>query len=183
MKSVFQPPRLTGSLGHQPTINPGVVSSRVNVAAGLSSHKKRAAAQSPFAPFGKAGWGDVENGFVGKPECKSGGGAILTHPAVVMPPNPQDPLQEKIIKRSLIVGITGRDRAYLAELVRYIHLNPVRARIVADMDALERYPYAGHSALMGRAKRYWQDTQGVLSRFGKTIGVARRHYRQFVHAG
>jgi REP element-mobilizing transposase RayT len=80
-------------------------------------------------------------------------------------------------------SILCQEDAYLAELVRYIHLNPVRARLVPDMDALDRYPYAGHSVLVGHAKRDWQDTQAVLGRFGKTIRVARRHYRQFVKAG
>src|SRR4030067_526627 len=72
---------------------------------------------------------------------------------------------------------------YLAELVRYIHLNPLRAKLVADRRELDRYPYTGHSALMGRVKRDWQDTQAVLSCFGRTIRVARRHYRQFVESG
>ena len=80
-------------------------------------------------------------------------------------------------------SILCQEDAYLLELVRYIHLNPVRARLVADVDALERYPYAGHSVLMGHVKGDWQDTQAVLGRFGKTVRVARSHYRQFVQAG
>ena len=80
-------------------------------------------------------------------------------------------------------SIPCQEDAYLAELVRYIHLNPVRARIVADMDGLDRYPYAGHSVLMGYVKREWQDTRNVLSRYGKSTEAARRHYRQFVQEG
>ena len=80
-------------------------------------------------------------------------------------------------------SILCQEDAYLLELVRYIHLNPVRARLVADVDALERYPYAGHGVLMGHVKGDWQDTQAVLGRFGKTVRVARSHYRQFVQAG
>ena len=80
-------------------------------------------------------------------------------------------------------SILCQEDAYLLELVRYIHLNPVRARLVADVDTLDRYPYAGHSVLMGHVKRGWQETQGVLGRFGKTVRVARSHYRQFVQAG
>jgi hypothetical protein len=77
----------------------------------------------------------------------------------------------------------SRIDAYLAELVRYIHLNPLRAGLVPDIAARDRYPYAGHSVLMGHAKRDWQDTQRILSRYGKTIRAARTHYRQFVQAG
>jgi REP element-mobilizing transposase RayT len=80
-------------------------------------------------------------------------------------------------------SILCQEEAYLAELVRYIHLNPVRARIVADIQGLDRYPYAGHSVLMGHVKREWQDTRNVLSRYGKTTEVARRHYRLFVQEG
>jgi hypothetical protein len=57
--------------------------------------------------------------------------------------------------------------------VRYIHLNPVRAQLVSDLRALSRYPYCGHSVLMGRQKQPWQDDQYVLSHFGKTTGTAR----------
>ena len=35
------------------------------------------------------------------------------------------------------------------ELVRYIHLNPLRARLVADIKELNEYPWCGHSVLMG----------------------------------
>src|SRR6266540_71048 len=34
---------------------------------------------------------------------------------------------------------------YLAALIRYIHLNPVRARLVRDPEA---YPYSGHRAYL-----------------------------------
>ncbi len=39
---------------------------------------------------------------------------------------------------------------YFLELIRYIHLNPVRAGIVSDIDSLGSYRYAGYGALMGR---------------------------------
>jgi hypothetical protein len=48
-------------------------------------------------------------------------------------------------------SILFEEEPYLLELVRYIHLNPVRAGLVADLAALGRYPYAGHLVLiMGR---------------------------------
>jgi hypothetical protein len=50
-----------------------------------------------------------------------------------------------------------REDAYLAELVCYIHLNPIRAGIINDLTDLSRYPYSGHAALMGRALHSWQD--------------------------
>ena len=50
---------------------------------------------------------------------------------------------------------------YLKELVRYIHLNPLRAGLFDDLKALDKYPFCGHSAVMGRKSRTWQDTDGV----------------------
>jgi len=72
---------------------------------------------------------------------------------------------------------------YLLELVRYIHLNPVRARKVADLDALDRYPHSGHAVLMGNLKHPWQDTDTILSLFGRKSAAARRAYRSFVERG
>ena len=47
---------------------------------------------------------------------------------------------------------------YLKELVRYIHLNPLRAKIVKDLKELKSYPYCGHSVLLGKMKYVWQDS-------------------------
>ena len=35
-----------------------------------------------------------------------------------------------------------------------------------NIKRLNVYPWAGHSAIMGRVKRTWQDTEAVLSYFG-----------------
>jgi putative transposase len=80
-------------------------------------------------------------------------------------------------------SILCQEDAYLLELVRYIHLNPIRARLVENVDELGRYPFSGHSVLMGKAKRSWQETQWVLGTFGKDLGPARRAYRAFVEKG
>jgi len=78
--------------------------------------------------------------------------------------------------------ICQEDR-YFQELVRYIHLNPLRAKIVTDLKELDRYSYCGHSALMGKKKRQWQDIEYVLGFFGKRIGKARKEYRSYVEKG
>ncbi len=72
---------------------------------------------------------------------------------------------------------------YLGELVRYLHLNPLRAGLVEGLDALERFPWCGHSAILGRIPRPWQAVTEVLKQFGPTMRVARRRYREFVAAG
>ena len=72
---------------------------------------------------------------------------------------------------------------YLLELVRYLHLNPLRAHVVATLAALDRYPWTGHSAVLGTVPRPWQDTRTVLAQFGPTTARARKAYRAFVAAG
>ena len=72
---------------------------------------------------------------------------------------------------------------YFLELVRYIHLNPFRAKIVNNMSELDRYAWSGHSVIMGRRKHAWQDDEEVLGYFGKRKGPARQAYRQFVADG
>lgn len=45
-------------------------------------------------------------------------------------------------------SIVVQEDAYFKELVRYIHLNPLRAGLVRSMAELDRYPWSGHSSLM-----------------------------------
>jgi hypothetical protein len=72
---------------------------------------------------------------------------------------------------------------YLLELVRYLHLNPVRAGVVPDLEALKSFPWSGHSALLGTVPRPWQETQTILAQFGASPRRARAAYRAFVAAG
>jgi hypothetical protein len=58
----------------------------------------------------------------------------------------------------------------------------LRAGIVDDIKELNSCPWSGHSAIVGRVKRAWQDTRYVLSYFGKGI-MARRNYIKFVAEG
>lgn len=80
-------------------------------------------------------------------------------------------------------SILCQEDPYLLELVRYIHLNPIRAKQVSNMNTLEKYPFCGHSVIMGQLKNDWQDVKGVLRLFGKNITQARRKYRDFVSKG
>ncbi len=41
---------------------------------------------------------------------------------------------------------------YLLELIRYIHLNPLRAKLVEDLKGLDNYLWTGHSVLLGERK-------------------------------
>ncbi len=80
-------------------------------------------------------------------------------------------------------SILCQEDAYLLELVRYIHLNPLRINIVRDLKELQEYPYCGYSAFFIKGYRPWQDTDYVLKRFHDQVAVARRLYREFVEKG
>jgi putative transposase len=51
------------------------------------------------------------------------------------------------------------------------------------MKKLDIYPYAGHSALIGKMALAWQNTSYILGLFGEKVSPARRQYRAFVEKG
>jgi REP element-mobilizing transposase RayT len=79
-------------------------------------------------------------------------------------------------------SIVCQEDAYLKELVRYIHLNLLRAGLVKDLKELGRNPWSGHSALIGKVKRKWQNTGYVLSYFGSAKN-AKKNYLQYIIEG
>ena len=79
-------------------------------------------------------------------------------------------------------SIVCQEDVYLKELVRYIHLNLLRAGLVKDFNELNRNSWSGHSALAGKVKRGWQNTKYVLSFFGSS-GNSRRNYLRYVKKG
>jgi putative transposase len=79
-------------------------------------------------------------------------------------------------------SIVCQEDRYLKELVRYIHLNLLRTGLVKNLKELDRNPWSGHSALVGKVNRDWQATEYVLSFFGDS-GNARKNYIQYVKEG
>ena len=69
--------------------------------------------------------------------------------------------------------------SYLKSLVRYIHLNPVVAGMVAEPMA---YRWSSHRDYLGQRTVPWLDTDFVLETFGATVGVARVRYAQFMRS-
>jgi len=91
---------------------------------------------------------------------------------------------------------------YLLELIHYIHLNPLRAKLVQDLKDLDKYSWTGHSAILGKRKNPLvpypssnkkrenpekslaeKTIEDVLLRFVDKLNEARRRYRQFVKNG
>jgi len=77
-------------------------------------------------------------------------------------------------------SIICQEDIYLKELVRYIHLNPLRAGIVRNISQLNNYAYSGHSVLIDRKQCQWQDSRYILSFFGNRVGKARSNYLEYV---
>ena len=74
--------------------------------------------------------------------------------------------------------LCDRDQ-YLLSLVRYIHLNPVRAGLVEEP---EGYRWSGHQEYLGDRETL-VDTGRVLGMFSEKLSQARRRYRNFVNEG
>lgn len=80
-------------------------------------------------------------------------------------------------------SIVCEEDPYFKELVRYIHLNPLRAGQVASLARLDRYPWCGHAAVLGKSQHPWQDVDFLLKWFGQQKPVARKRYLSFLQAG
>lgn len=75
------------------------------------------------------------------------------------------------------------EESYFLELVRYIHLNPLRAGLVDTLENLAAYPWCGHAVVLGKRSMQGQTTDEVLGRFGKTQKAARIKYLAFIADG
>lgn len=80
-------------------------------------------------------------------------------------------------------SILCQEEPYLLELVRYIHLNPLRAGIVSTLEELQRYRYCGHGRILGHNPPAWMAIDELLLRFGARPVAARTAYSAFVAAG
>jgi len=95
-------------------------------------------------------------------------------------------------KRHLRVGhlfqnryksIICQEDAYLLELIRYIHLNSIRAGLCSSLDELKRSALTGHSAILRTAKYDWYPPEPPLAHFGRSETSARRIYLEFMKDG
>ena len=80
-------------------------------------------------------------------------------------------------------SVLCQENAYFKELVRYIHLNPLRAGAVSDLKGLAARRYCGHGVLMGKRQCPWQDADFVQAAFGGSLRAFRRRYADFLRAG
>jgi putative transposase len=67
---------------------------------------------------------------------------------------------------------------YAVELSRYIHLNPVRAKIVATP---ETYPWSSYRSYTQGPTPSWLTTAFIHQGFGQSVAEAQANYQRFVH--
>ncbi len=70
--------------------------------------------------------------------------------------------------------------AYLQELIRYIHLNPVRAKLVKEPEA---WRWSGHREYLGKKKGSLVDSRFPLSLFHPRLVISQELYAAFVRDG
>jgi len=71
--------------------------------------------------------------------------------------------------------------SYCLQLVRYIHLNPVKAGLSSEPSM---YRWSSHRAYLDDTRRpLWLNVADVLSHFGDDATKARRAFEEFVRAG
>jgi REP element-mobilizing transposase RayT len=76
--------------------------------------------------------------------------------------------------------LCDRDR-YLLALLKYIHYNPLRAKIA---ESLDQYPWSSHRAYFAKTGRSeFLDTDLVLRMFSENKGRARKQYAMFMNDG
>jgi len=79
--------------------------------------------------------------------------------------------------RSVLVEVVS----YAKELSRYVHLNPVRSRIV---DRPERFEWSSYGYYLGSARpEKWLETASILRMFGEDAAASQRAYVEFVIQG
>jgi len=82
--------------------------------------------------------------------------------------------------KSALVG----SARYLLEVIRYVHLNPVRARIVPSLNLLSEYPWTSHHEIMRSGIFPWEEFPEAYNFFsdgGKTDRISL--YLVFLAAG
>jgi len=77
-------------------------------------------------------------------------------------------------------AIICQKNTYLLELIRYVHVNPIRAGVVKS---ITHYPWTSYRSYLKNKKDKLIDADDVLAQFGHDRITARRYFQQFVRAG
>ena len=78
-------------------------------------------------------------------------------------------------------SILVQEEVYFVRLVKYIHLNPLKAHIVDELSALRSYKWCGHGSLLGVMNTPWQNTEYVLSKFRNESLSSENQYLKYLN--
>jgi len=77
-------------------------------------------------------------------------------------------------------SILCQEETYLLQLIRYIHLNPLKEKLINTLDELDDYQYCGNSFLLNSNPIPRQETNEVLEHFAKNSIVAKQKYKGYL---
>ncbi len=80
-------------------------------------------------------------------------------------------------------SILCEEERYLLALVRYIHLNPIRAKVVKTLKDLDRYAWSGHRMILGKVEEQWMGGDYIRGCFGEGGKKAIEKYCRFMAEG
>lgn len=72
---------------------------------------------------------------------------------------------------------------YMFELVRYIHLNPLRAGLVRSVSELAEYPWTGHHAMIHGDEHIWHPVTRLLGEYSSDIEEGLKAYEAHLSVG
>ena len=77
-------------------------------------------------------------------------------------------------------SILVQEEMYFLNLMKYIHLNPLKAGLVTDFQELQEYRWSGHGSIIGVRKYLWHNRLYALSKFGTNIFDSKSRYVKYV---
>lgn len=83
-------------------------------------------------------------------------------------------------------SVLCQDQEYAQQLIRYIHLNPIRGRLVKNLNQLKSWKWCGHAFLVNRRNALganFQEHSETLRRFGRTESRATDNYLTYLSEG
>lgn len=80
-------------------------------------------------------------------------------------------------------GVPVDGQTALLDLVRHIHLAPLKAGLTSELDDLADYPWSSHRVYMGVESASWLNTDTTLRHFALSAEDARPGYQEFMNLG
>ncbi|KMQ50800.1 transposase [Chitinispirillum alkaliphilum] len=87
------------------------------------------------------------------------------------------------VYRERFKSVLAQEYYYIRELIRYVHLNPLRANVCTSFPELAHYAWSGHACVMGHQKRDWVSVENILAKFSNEFQQARELYLEWMVKG